>query len=50
MGVLDGMEKGMGSYGGECGTSHCNQWNSLCEGWRHALRKLPWEDLLLLAH
>jgi len=31
MGVLDGWKslKGMDSFGGKCGTSHCNQWR-LC--------------------
>jgi len=35
IGVLDrsgDCRRGRGSFRGQCGTSHCYQWNSLCEG------------------
>jgi len=33
MGVLDGSRgrrRGRGSFAGECGASHCNQWQGAC--------------------
>ena len=35
MGLLDGSgdrRRERSSFGGKCGASHCNQWNSLREG------------------
>ena len=38
--------RGMGSFGSKCGTFHCNQWDSLCEGWRCTLPKWLWGGLV----
>jgi len=46
MGVLDGggdRQRGRGSFGGEIGASHCNQW-VLCDA---ALPKLLWAGIVL---
>jgi len=46
MGVLDGdgdHRRGMGSFLGEFGTSHCNQWGRRC-----AFPKLLWGGLVVV--
>jgi len=46
IGVLYGSgdrQMGRGSFGGKCGASHCNQWDSLCEGWRRRSSQITLE-------
>jgi len=47
---VDGDRWARGSFGGKCGASHCNQWDSLCEGRRRSYSEITLGFLVILLH